>query len=44
MNHLPSTLSTQSSANTKEPYNTHLKRAHNYTIDLTENNTSKVSG
>ena len=42
--HLPSTLSTQSSSNTKEPSNTRLEMTHNSTIDLTENNKCKSSG
>ena len=42
--YLPSTSSTQSSTNTKEPYKTHLEMAHKCTIDLTENNKSKPSG
>ena len=42
--HLPSTLSTQSSSNTKEPSNTRLEMTHNSTIDLTENNKCKLSG
>ena len=42
--HLPSTLSTQSSSNTKELSNTRPEMAHNSTIDLTENNKCKPSG
>ena len=30
--------------NTQEPYDTRLEMAHNYIIDLTENNKSKPSG
>ena len=39
--HLPSSLSTQSSSNTKEPSNNRPEVAHNSTIDLIENNTCK---
>ena len=42
--YLPSTSPKQSSTNTKELYNTRLEEAYNYTIDLTEYNTSKPSG
>ena len=42
--HLPSTLSTQSSSNTKEQSNTRLEMTRNSTIDLTENNKCKPSG
>ena len=42
--HLPSTLSTQSSSNTKQPSNTRLEMTQNSTIDLTENNKCKPSG
>ena len=42
--HLPSTLSTHSSSNTKEQSNTRLEMTHNSTIDLTENNKCKPSG
>ena len=41
--HLPSTLSTQSSSNTKEQSNTRLEMTHNSTIDLTENKKCKPS-
>ena len=42
--HLPSTLSKQSSSNTKETSNTRLKMTHNSTIDWTENNKCTPSG
>ena len=42
--HLPSTLSTQSSSNTKEPFNTRPLMAYNFTIDLTENSKCKPIG
>ena len=42
--YLPSTSSTQSSSDTRGAYNTRLKMAHKCTIDLTENNKSKLSG
>lgn len=41
--YLPSTLSAQSSTNTKEPYNMSLEMAYNCTISLTKNNKSKPS-
>ena len=36
--YLPSTLSAQSSTNTKDPYNMRLEMACNCTISLTKNN------
>ena len=42
--HLPTTLSTQSSSNTKEQSNTRLGMTRNSTIDWTENNTCKPLG
>ena len=39
-----SASATQSSSNTKEPFNTCLEMTDNCTIDLTENNKSKPSG
>ena len=36
--YLPSTLSAQSSTNTKDPYNMRLEMAYNCTISLTKNN------
>ena len=41
--HLPSTLPTKSSSNTKEQSNTRLQMTHNLTIGLTENSKSKSS-
>ena len=42
--HLPFTLSTQSSSNAKEQSNTRLEMTHNSTMDLTEKNKCKPSG
>ena len=42
--HLPSTLSTKSSSNTKEPSNTRLVMTHNSASDLTKNYNRKPSG
>ena len=42
--YFPSTWATQTSSNTKEPYNNRLEMAHDCTINLTENNKSKPSG